>query len=51
MEILYKWLNRRSQRKSFNWNEFNEKMKWYGIIRPRITERSDNQMIIEECFA
>jgi group II intron reverse transcriptase/maturase len=51
MEILYKWLNRRSQRKSFSWKEFNEKMKWYGIIRPRIVEKQDNQMRIEECFA
>jgi RNA-directed DNA polymerase len=51
IEILYKWLNRRSQRKSFNWSEFNRKMKWYGLIRPRITEGPDNQMRIEECFA
>lgn len=29
--ITYKWLNRRSQKKSYNWNEFNqmlEKIKW-----------------------
>jgi RNA-directed DNA polymerase len=51
MKILYKWLNRRSQRKSFSWDEFNEKMKRYGIIRPRIVERQDNQIRIEECFA
>jgi len=49
--ILYKWLNRRSQRKSFNWQEFKEKMKWYGLIKPRITERPDRQLRIEECFA
>jgi group II intron reverse transcriptase/maturase len=48
--ILYKWLNRRSQRKSFNWQEFKEKMKWYGLIKPRITERPDRQLRIEECF-
>ncbi len=50
LEILYKWLNRRSQRRSFNWKEFNDKMKWYGLIRPRITERADNQLRVEECF-
>lgn len=51
MKILYKWLNRRSQRKSFNWSEFNEKMKWYGLIKPRIVERPDNQIKWKECFA
>jgi len=50
MEILYKWLNRRSQRKSFNWQEFNEKMKWYGLISPKITEQYDLQLRFEECF-
>lgn len=51
MEILYKWLNHRSQRKSFNWQEFNKKMKWYGLIRPKITEKPDTQLRVEECFA
>ena len=50
MEILYKWLNRRSQRKSYNWQEFNEKMKWYGLIKPKVTEKTDRQLRIEECF-
>ncbi len=54
MKILYKWLNRRSQRRSFNWIEFEAKMKWYGLITPRITEVSNKQLEIEwieECFA
>jgi len=51
LKILYKWLNRRSQRKSFNWNEFNVKMKWYGLIKPRVVEKADNQIRFEECFA
>ena len=50
MSILYKWLNRRSQRRSFTYEEFNAKMKWYGLIAPRITEMADNQFRIEECF-
>ena len=51
IKILYKWLNRRSQRRSFNWTEFNAKMKWYGLIKPKITEKPDNQMRTTECFA
>lgn len=50
MNILYKWLNRRSQRRSFTYGEFDAKMKWYGLITPRITEMADNQLRIEECF-
>lgn len=47
--ILYKWLNRRSQRKSFTWEEFTTKMKWYGLMKPRITEVPDNQLRLEFC--
>ena len=36
-EILYKWLNRRSQRKSYNWKGFNELMKYFEIPQPKIT--------------
>jgi RNA-directed DNA polymerase len=45
-EILYKWLNRRSQRKSFNFEEFNEKMKYYRLIKPKIAESIHKQMSI-----
>lgn len=41
--ILYKWLNRRSQRRSFNWRQFKNVMKRYRIERPRITEKIDRQ--------
>lgn len=50
IKILYKWLNRRSQRSSFTWDEFNAKMKWYGLITPKVVERPDNQKRLEECF-
>jgi len=50
IEILYKWMNRRSQRRSFNWEEFNKKMKWYGLIKPRVVERAETQLRIENCF-
>jgi len=36
LRIVFKWLNRRSQRKSYNWNGFNELLKQFRIPRPRI---------------
>ena len=36
IRMVYKWLNRRSQRKSCNWRGFSEMLKYYGIPRPRI---------------
>lgn len=42
--ILYKWLNRRSQRRSFNYKGFKEILKHYGIERPRITEVNSGQL-------
>lgn len=40
MRILFKWLNRRSHRKSYNWEGFRELLKYFGIERPRITEKT-----------
>jgi hypothetical protein len=34
--MTYKWLNRRSQRKSCNWQGFQEMLKHFRILRPRI---------------
>ncbi len=34
--LVYKWLNRRSQRKSFNWVKFKEYLKHYPLPKPRI---------------
>ncbi len=34
--IVFKWLNRRSQRKSYNWHGFAELLKQFSIPRPRI---------------
>ena len=34
--IVFKWLNRRSQRKSFNWSGFSELLKLFLIPQPRI---------------
>lgn len=44
IRMLYKWLNRRSQRKSFNYTVFNEIVKYYGIEKPRIVQKATNQM-------
>lgn len=46
--ILYKWLNRRSQKKSFNFEEFNDKMKYYGLLRPRVMGSAYKQTSIED---
>jgi len=42
---LFKWLNRRSQKKSYNWQGFNDLMKRFRLEKPRIVERT-NQLTI-----
>ncbi len=34
--LLFKWINRHSQRKSYNWMGFRELVKHFGIAKPRI---------------
>ena len=34
--MLFKWLNRRSQRRSYTWDGFNEMIKFFPLARPRI---------------
>ena len=41
---LFKWVNRRSHMKSYNWEGFKEILKYYGIARPRITEKKQLQL-------
>ena len=36
---LYKWLNRRSQRRSYNWKGLNDMLHWFGIRPMRIRKR------------
>lgn len=33
---LFFWLNRRSQKRSYNWNTYNEMLKVYPLARPKI---------------
>jgi group II intron reverse transcriptase/maturase len=43
MEILKKWLNRRSQRRSYNWQGFKDIIAYLKVPRPRITEGVKNR--------
>jgi hypothetical protein len=36
--LVYKWLNRRSQRRSYNWKTFEAMWQTLGIPMPRIVE-------------
>lgn len=42
--ILFKWLNRRSQRKSYNWKQFDAMLIRHNIETPRITECHNGQL-------
>ena len=42
--ILLRWLNRRSERSSYNWNGFNDLMKHFGLLKPRITQQRNYQL-------
>jgi group II intron reverse transcriptase/maturase len=36
---MWKYLNRRSQRKSYNWDGFKQLMAQYGVVKPHIVNR------------
>lgn len=44
MGILYKWLNRRSQRHSFNWEGFKQLLDRFQIERPHVRKRPKTQL-------
>ena len=44
MKILLKWLNRRSQRHSYNWAGYNELLAHFNIERPRIVGRPQTRV-------
>jgi RNA-directed DNA polymerase len=35
-KLLHKWLNRRSQRRSYTWEEFEELLERFPLPRPRV---------------
>ena len=49
--ILFKWLNRRSERRSYNWNGFNELMKHFGLLKPRITQQRNYQLNFQKAWS
>lgn len=39
MKHVFKWLNRRSQRKSYTWKGFNQLLAYIDVPKPRVTEQ------------
>lgn len=35
-KLLFKWLNRRSQRRSYTWDSFNEMLKHFNLPIPKV---------------
>lgn len=42
--ILKKWLNRRSQRKSYTWKGYKQMLRKYPLLEPKITQRRNYQL-------
>jgi hypothetical protein len=40
-----KWLNRRSQRPSYNWAGYHELIQYFALARPRIVRRPPSCLI------
>jgi group II intron reverse transcriptase/maturase len=49
-KILFKWLNRRSQRRSYNWDRFNELLKFYNVFSLRRLTCEGYQLNFLSCF-
>jgi len=47
LKTLFKWLNRRSQRRSYTWQGFQSLVDRFGVAPPRITESRDRQLLLE----
>jgi group II intron reverse transcriptase/maturase len=43
-KILFKWLNRRSQRRSYSWAAFNRLLRRHGISHPKVKRTGDTQL-------
>ena len=39
IRYLWKYLNQRSQRKSYNWDGFNQLLSQFGVVKPHIVHR------------
>jgi hypothetical protein len=42
-KLVFKWLNRRSQRRSYSWKAFKQMLKHIRLVKPRITEKKRSQ--------
>ena len=45
IRILFKWLNRRSQRLSYNWAGFKDLLTQFAIPAPKITEKYPSKQL------
>lgn len=48
--ILWKWVNRRSQKRSYTWQQFEKLLKHYRIARPRITDTPQTPPVLSLAF-
>ncbi len=46
--LLYKWLNRRSQKRSYTWKALNRLLERFSVPRPRIVE-TGRKRLMESC--
>jgi len=46
LQTLFKWLNRRSERRSYNWDGFRDLLAHFGVERPRIMEHRTAQRVL-----
>jgi RNA-directed DNA polymerase len=44
-QILFKWLNRRSQRRSYNWHGFEQLLEHYRVEQPRIVGKPKTRQL------
>jgi len=45
LRILFHWLNRRSQRLSYNWTGYKDLLKQFSIPAPKITEKYPSKQL------
>jgi RNA-directed DNA polymerase len=46
IRLLFKWLNRRSQRRSYNFKGFRELCKHFRVLRPKIVEKPVSAFVV-----
>lgn len=51
VSLLFKWLNRRSQRKSFTWEKFKKMLMRHYVSTPRITEKVNKKACVIKLYA